>query len=424
MSEISNIDFDAIFSAYDEQEPLMATVLELTGTGFNVDVLGMECFMPGSETADRNNVKVGDSLEVMVLKVNAAKANLIVSNRAVVEMRAEQLAQKAMEEMQVGDIVQGVVKNITNYGVFVSVGPVDGLVHINEMSWEKINDINAVVKVGDIINVKVIGIEERKGTKKLALSVKQCQADPWSEIKEADYVGHILECTVSQIVSYGVFVSIGRVNGLIHESEMSWAPESRKVKPADIFSVGDKVMAKVISCDVENHKIALSTKALQPDPWDALTDDMIGKDYEVTVVSTAKFGLFAEILPNVEGLIHVSDLSWSKVIDASEFASVGDKIKVRLEEINRAKRRIVLNHKVLVPNPWADMNPMMYVGRIYDGVVTRIKDGVVYVRFAPELVGRLRNGEVDPESLKVGDKIKVSPDFVDIKKKAIFLKLL
>jgi|GEM_PF-3537366 Ribosomal protein S1 len=424
MSEINNVNFDAIFEAFEEQTPIMAKVLESTGKGFNVDVFGLTSFLPGSETADKENVKEGDTIEVMVLKVNAAKANIVVSNRVIVEQKAEQLAQKALSEMQVGSIVQGVVKGITNFGAFIKVGPVDGLVHVNELSWQKVSDINAMLKIGDVVNVKIIDIEERKGVKKLALSIKQCEDDPWTVIKPEDYLDHIIEGTVTQVMDYGIFVHVGKVDGLVHASEMSWAPKTKEIKPSSLYSAGDKVTVKVMSCDMENRKMSLSIKATLPDPWDAVTDDMIGQEMEVTVTNTAKFGLFAEVLPNVEGLIHVSDLSWARVENADEVASVGEKLMVKIENIDRSRRQIALNHKVLVDNPWDDMHPMQYVGRIFDGVVTRIKKGVVYVKFAPELAGRLRDGEVPDNSLKVGDAVKVTPDFIDVNKKAIFLKLL
>jgi len=422
MMENSTINIDAIFTAYEDQEPVEVKVLEATGKGFYVDLFGMRCFLPGSETADKENVKEGDTLEVAVMKMNAARPNVVVSNRVIVERRAEMLAQKTLSELQIGSVVPGVVVNIATYGAFVSVGGIAGLVHINELSWQKITDVNEVLKVGDTVNVKVIGIEEKKGTTRLSLSIKQCEPDPWSLIREKDYLGHIIEGTVTQVVNYGAFVNIGPIEGLVHTSEMSWS--NRKIKPADIVAVGDKVIVKVTELDAPGHKLALSMKDAMQDPWDSISEDMIGMDFEATVTHTVNFGIYAEILPNVEGLVHVSELSWAKIIDATEYSSVGDKIRVRLLSYDKFKRKMELSHKVLVENPWDNMDPDKYLGNEYEGVVTAIKKKYISVRFAPELVGILADNDMPAKPCKVGDVLRVTPNFMDVRKKAVYLKTI
>lgn len=425
MSE--NHNYDAIIEALESQKPVTATVIESTDRGFYVDLFGIKSFLPGSETKDRENVKVDDSIEVTVLKINRSKTNIVVSNRVCVERKEKVLAQKAISEMHVGDTLQGVVKAVVRCGAFISLGQhVDGFVAIQEISWRVVFDINTVVKVGDVVDVRIVDIEERQdGTKRVELSIRQCISNPWATIRAEDYIDHVLECTVTHVTDYGIFVNIGEVEGLIHISEMSWNEDFRnKIKPSEIFSKGDNVTAKVVSCDTENRRMALSIKALLPNPWENITDEMIGKDVEVTIYSAINFGLLAEVQPGVGGLIHTSELSWAEIGNVRDVANIGDKLIVRIMGIDRNKRRMTLSRKAIVQDPWKEMDPMQYVGRSFDGKVSRVKNGVVFVMITTDMVGRLCDGEIEPDSVKVGDGLKVTPDNIDVTNKVMYLKVV
>ena len=427
MSDINNMNIDAILEAYDKHAYVSAEVLESTGMGFMVGLFGLQCFLPGSETVDKEHVQVGDTIEVMVLKINAGKANVIVSNKAVVNARADELVQKTLDDLHEGEIVQGIVKSVTPYGAFVTVGGLDGLLHMNEMSWKKISSPAEVVKPGDVVNVKVVSIEEKKGKTMVTFSLKQCTPDPWTLMNPDDYIGQVLEGTVVLVTNYGVFLDLGEVEGLIHDSELDWG-ESKKSK--ELFSVGDKVTAKVIMVDHNERKMALSIRALRPDPWDSVTDDILGQDFELPITKVVKFGVFVKFPSGIEGLVHISALSWAKIDNPGDEFAVGDIISVRVVDIDKSKKKMLLSHKVLVHNPWETMDVNNYIGKVYEGRVQKVSKDGIYVRFAPELVGRVGVHEIPKDFVgnmaafcNVGDMLRVSPHFIDVRSKTIWLNL-
>ena len=354
-----------------------------------VDVFGLEAFLPGSQIDVKPirdyDIYVGKDMEFKVVKINNEFKNVVVSHKALIEAEIEQQKVEIMQKLEKGQVLEGTVKNITSYGVFIDLGGVDGLIHITDLSWGRINHPEEVVELDQTLNVVILDFDDEK--KRIALGVKQLQSHPWdaldTEMKENDTI----KGKVVVLADYGAFVEVAPgVEGLIHVSEMSW---SQHLRTADqFFKVGDEVDAKVIAIDREERKLSLSTRQLTPDPWDD-----IEKRYPVESKHTGKitnlsnFGVFLELEEGIDGLIHISDLSWNKKINhPSEFTKAGEQMEAVVLEIDKENRRLSLGHKQLEENPWDVFETVFKIGSVHQGTIIQRNDkgGVVNLPYGVE----------------------------------------
>jgi small subunit ribosomal protein S1 len=360
-----------------------------TKGGLIVDVFGIEAFLPGSQIDVKPirdyDVYVGKNMEFKVVKINQEFRNVVVSHKALIEAELEEQKKLIISGLEKGQVLEGTVKNITSYGVFIDLGGVDGLIHITDLSWGRVNHPEEIVELDQKLNVVILDFDDDK--KRIALGLKQLQPHPWDALNTDLNVGDKVQGKVVVMADYGAFVEIAAgVEGLIHVSEMSWSQHLRSAQ--DFMSVGDTVEAVILTLDREERKMSLGIKQLMPDPW----SDIEGK-YKVATKHKAKvrnftnFGVFVELEEGVDGLIHISDLSWQKKIKhPSEFCKVGDEMEVVVLEIDRDNRRISLGHKQLEENPWDVFETIFGEGSVHQGTIIENKDksGIVALPYGVE----------------------------------------
>jgi small subunit ribosomal protein S1 len=360
-----------------------------TKGGLIVDVFGIEAFLPGSQIDVKPirdyDIYVGKNMEFKVVKINQEFRNVVVSHKALIEAELEEQKKQIISGLEKGQVLEGTVKNITSYGVFIDLGGVDGLIHITDLSWGRVNHPEEIVELDQKLNVVILDFDDDK--KRIALGLKQLQPHPWDALNTDLNVGDKVQGKVVVMADYGAFVEIAAgVEGLIHVSEMSWSQHLRSAQ--DFMSVGDTVEAVILTLDREERKMSLGIKQLMPDPW----SDIEGK-YKVATKHKAKvrnftnFGVFVELEEGVDGLIHISDLSWQKKIKhPSEFCKVGDEMEVVVLEIDRDNRRISLGHKQLEENPWDVFETIFGEGSVHQGTIIENKDksGIVALPYGVE----------------------------------------
>ena len=353
------------------------------------DVFGIEAFLPGSQIDVKPirdyDVYVGKNMEFKVVKINQEFRNVVVSHKALIEAELEEQKKLIISGLEKGQVLEGTVKNITSYGVFIDLGGVDGLIHITDLSWGRVNHPDEILELDQKLNVVILDFDDDK--KRIALGLKQLQPHPWDALDMALNIGDTLEGKVVVMADYGAFVEIAPgVEGLIHVSEMSWSQHLRSAQ--DFMSVGDTVKAVILTLDREDRKMSLGIKQLMPDPW-----EVVEAKYTVASKHTAKvrnftnFGVFVELEEGVDGLIHISDLSWQKKIKhPSEFCKVGDELNVVVLEIDRENRRISLGHKQLEENPWDVFETIFGEGSVHQGTIIENKDksGIVTLPYGVE----------------------------------------
>ncbi len=363
--------------AYDNQEIITGYVKGKTKGGLIVDVFGIEAFLPGSQIDVKPirdyDIYVDKTMEFKVVKINHDYKNVVVSHKALIEAEIEAQKAEIISKLEKGQILEGTVKNITSYGVFIDLGGVDGLIHITDLSWGRISNPEEVVKLDEKINVVILDFDENK--KRIALGLKQLTPHPWDKLDPNLKVGDKVKGKVVVIADYGAFVEIiPGVEGLIHVSEMSWSQHLRTAK--DFLKEGDEVEAVILTLDREDRKMSLGIKQLIPDPWtDILTKYPVGSKHTATVRNFTNFGIFVELEEGVDGLIHISDLSWSKKIKhPAEFTTVGEPIDVVVLEVDTENRRLSLGHKQLEENPWDVFKTIFTVGSVHQGTITSMND--------------------------------------------------
>ena len=363
--------------AYDNQEVITGYVKGKTKGGLIVDVFGIEAFLPGSQIDVKQirdfDVYVGKTMEFKVVKINHDYKNVVVSHKALIEAEIEAQKAEIISKLEVGQILEGTVKNIVSYGAFVDLGGLDGLIHITDLSWGRINHPSEVVELDQKVNVVILNFEE--GKKRIALGLKQLTPQPWEKLDPNLKVGDKVKGKVVVITDYGAFVEIiPGVEGLIHVSEMSWSQHLRTAH--DFLKVGDEVEAVVLTLDREGQKMSLGIKQLIPDPWaDILEKYPVGSRHTATVRNFTTFGIFVELEEGVDGLIHISDLSWNKKIKhPAEFTKVGESIDVVVLEVDTENRRLSLGHKQLEENPWDVYETIFTVGSVHEGTITGVND--------------------------------------------------
>ena len=373
--------WDRVNEAYDKQEIVQGYVKSRTKGGLIVDVFGIEAFLPGSQIDVKPirdyDVFVDSIMEFKVVKINQEYKNVVVSHKALIEDEIEQQKMEIIGKLEKGQVLEGIVKNITSYGVFIDLGGVDGLIHITDLSWGRIDHPEKIVELDQQIKVVILDFDDNK--KRIALGLKQLTPHPWDALDPNLNVGDVVKGKVVVIADYGAFIEIAPgVEGLIHVSEMSWSQHLRTAQ--DFLKIGDDVEAKVLTLDREERKMSLGIKQLIPDPWANIKERYaIGSKQTATVRNFTNFGIFVEIEEGVDGLIHISDLSWSKKIKhPAEFTKIGDTMEVVVLDIDEENRRLSLGHKQLEENPWDVFESIFTIGSIQQGTIISSSDkGVV-----------------------------------------------
>ena len=376
--------WDAVNKAHDSQEIVNGYIKARTKGGMIVDVFGIEAFLPGSQI-DVKPIRdyeqfVGKTMEFKVVKINPEFKNVVVSHKALIEADIEVQKKEIVAQLEKGQVLEGEVKNITSYGVFVDLGGVDGLIHITDLSWSRINHPSEILEDGQKINVVILDFDEDKS--RIQLGIKQLEAHPWDALDSNIKVGDKVKGKVVVLADYGAFVEVAPgVEGLIHVSEMSWSTHLRSAQ--DFVKVGDEVEAVVLTLDREERKMSLGIKQLTPDPWTDITVKYpVGSTHKGKVRNFTNFGVFVELEEGVDGLIYISDLSWTKKIKhPSEFCAVDDVLDVVVLELDVEARRLSLGHKQLTENPWDQYETKYAVGSVHTGVAVDVFDKGATVQF-------------------------------------------
>ncbi len=369
--------WERVNAALENDEVIKGYIKCRTKGGMIVDVFGIEAFLPGSQIDVKPirdyDVFVGKTMEFKVVKINQEFKNVVVSHKALIEAELEQQKREIISKLEKGQVLEGTVKNITSYGVFIDLGGVDGLIHITDLSWGRVNHPEEVVALDQKLNVVILDFDNEK--KRIALGLKQLQPHPWDALSADLKVGDKVKGKVVVMADYGAFVEIAPgVEGLIHVSEMSWSQHLRSAQ--DFMKVGDEVEAVVLTLDRDDRKMSLGIKQLKQDPWENIeTKYPVGSKHTAKVRNFTNFGVFVEIEEGVDGLIHISDLSWTKKIKhPSEFTQIGATIDVQVLEIDKDNRRLSLGHKQLEENPWNVFETIFTVGSVHEGIIVEMLD--------------------------------------------------
>ena len=369
--------WDRVNAALENEEIIKGYIKCRTKGGMIVDVFGIEAFLPGSQIDVKPirdyDVFVGKTMEFKVVKINQEYKNVVVSHKALIEAELEQQKKEIISKLEKGQVLEGTVKNITSYGVFIDLGGVDGLIHITDLSWGRVSDPREVVQLDQKLNVVILDFDDEK--KRIALGLKQLTPHPWDSLDPNLKVGDHVKGKVVVMADYGAFIEIAPgVEGLIHVSEMSWSQHLRSAQ--DFMKVGDEVEAVILTLDREERKMSLGIKQLKPDPWESIEEKYpVGSKHVAKVRNFTNFGVFVEIEEGVDGLIHISDLSWTKKIKhPSEFTQIGADIDVVVLEIDKENRRLSLGHKQLEDNPWDVFETVFTVGSIHEGTIIEMLD--------------------------------------------------
>ena len=402
--------WDRVNELHDTGEIVNGFVKSRTKGGMIVDVHGIEAFLPGSQI-DVKPIKdydqfVGKTMEFKVVKINPEFKNVVVSHKALIEADLEGQKKEIIGQLEKGQVLEGTVKNITSYGVFVDLGGVDGLIHITDLSWSRVNHPSEILEDGQTVKVVILDFDDEKT--RIQLGMKQLEAHPWDALSADMKVGDRLKGKVVVLADYGAFVEVAPgVEGLIHVSEMSWSTHLRSA--GDFVKVGDEVEAEVLTLDREDRKISLGMKQLKQDPWSNIEAKYpVGSKHTGTVRNFTNFGVFVELEEGIDGLIYISDLSWTKKIKhPSEFCAVGDKLEVIVLELDTAARRLSLGHKQLLENPWDKFETKYAEGTVHAGKATEVFDKGAQIQFEDAEVeafcpSRLLEKE-DGSKIKKGD---------------------
>ena len=404
--------WDMVNAAYESGEIVKGYVKTRTKGGMIVDVFGIEAFLPGSQIDIKPirdyDVFVDTTMDFKIVKINQEFRNVVVSHKALLEAEQEQKRSELISKLEKGQVLEGVVKNITNYGVFVDLGGVDGLIHITDLSWGRISHPEEVVALDQKINVVVLDFNEEQ--KRIALGLKQLTPHPWEALSADLKVGDTVTGKVVAVADYGAFVEVEPgVEGLVHVSEMSWSPRLHSAQ--EFLKMGDEVQAVILTLDREARKMSLGIKQLTVNPWDSIREKYpVGSQHKATVRNITNFGVFAELEDGVEGLIHISDLSWNKIKHPSEMVQSGDVIDVVILDFDENSHKLSLGHKQLTPNPWDELEAKYPVGTVVDATVTAagdknvtvtLPDGTEATAFAREMVKEDGKAAVAGEVLPV-----------------------
>ena len=404
--------WDRVNQALEKDEIIKGYIKCRTKGGMIVDVFGIEAFLPGSQIDVKPirdyDIYVDKTMEFKVVKINPEFRNVVVSHKALIEAELEVQKREIMSKLEKGQILEGTVKNITTYGVFIDLGGVDGLIHITDLSWGRVSHPEEIVHLDEKLNVVILDFDDQK--KRIALGLKQLSPHPWEALDASLKVGDKVKGKVVVMADYGAFVEVAPgVEGLIHVSEMSWGQHLRSAQ--DFLKVGDEVEAVILTLDRDERKMSLGIKQLTPDPWTDIEKKYpVGSRHAAKVRNFTNFGVFVEIEPGIDGLIHISDLSWTKKIKhPSEFTSVGAEIEVMVLEIDTQNRRLSLGHKQLEENPWNAIEGKFAVDTLHEGTITELNDKGAVVSLDEDVEGFCPMRQLatqDGSTPKVGDKME------------------
>ena len=403
--------WERVNEALENDEIIKGYIKCRTKGGMIVDVFGIEAFLPGSQidfkTPRDYDVFVGKTMEFKVVKINQEFRNVVVSHKALIEAELEAQKKEIISHLEKGQVLEGTVKNITSYGVFVDLGGVDGLIHITDLSWGRVNHPEEIVSLDQKINVVILDFDEEK--RRIALGLKQLTPHPWDKLDADLKVGDKVKGTVVVMADYGAFVEIAPgVEGLIHVSELSWSQHLRSAQ--DFLKVGDEVEAVVLTLDREERKMSLGIKQLRPDPWETIEEKYpVGSKHNAKIRNFTNFGIFVEIEEGVDGLVHISDLSWTKKIKhPSEFTQIGAELEVVVLGIDKENRRLSLGHKQIEENPWDVFEEKFTVGSIHQGTIIEMQDRGAVVELEDGVQGFATPKHLikeDGSQAKLNDKI-------------------
>lgn len=395
--------WDRVNNAHDKEEIVQGYVKCRTKGGMIVDVFGIEAFLPGSQI-DVKPIRdydqyVGKTMEFKVVKINHEFKNVVVSHKALIEADIEEQKKEIIGQLEKGQVLEGVVKNITSYGVFIDLGGVDGLIHITDLSWSRINHPNEVVELDQKLNVVILDFDDNKS--RIQLGLKQLEKHPWDALGDEIKVGDKVKGKVVVIADYGAFIEVADgVEGLIHVSEMSWSTHLRSAQ--DFVNVGDEVEAVVLTLDREERKMSLGIKQLTPDPWTDITSKYpVGSKHKGIVRNFTNFGVFVELEEGIDGLIYISDLSWTKKIKhPSEFVAVGDTLEVEVLELDVEGRKLSLGHKQTTANPWDKYSEDFGEGTVHTASIAEVVDKGATINFNEDIVGFVPSRHMEKEDGK------------------------
>ncbi|MFL3009018.1 MAG: 30S ribosomal protein S1, partial [Candidatus Neomarinimicrobiota bacterium] len=411
--------------AFENQSIITGKIVRRIKGGLIVDLEVVQAFLPGSQVDVRPimdfDVYLNKDIELRIVKFNESRKNIVVSHKVILEESLKEQRDALFQELEVGSILEGRVKNITDFGVFVDLGGIDGLLHITDISWGRINHPSEVINLNDTISVKVIEYDEER--KRVSLGLKQLVPHPWEDLEVKYPVGNLVKGKVVSLTNYGCFIEIEPgVEGLIHVSEISWTKHIKN--PSEEYSMGDEIEAKILSIDSEEKKISLGVKQLLPDPWDLIEEKyMVDTVHNCVIRNLTQFGAFAELEDGIDGLIHVSDLSWTRVIKhPKEVLEKGQEIKVSILEVSRENRRISLGYRQVLESPWPDIIKHYETGNEVSGEIIRVLDKGIIIQLEMNVEGIIPFGKMSKKDRKAmagqyevganlsGIVMKVSPE--------------
>jgi small subunit ribosomal protein S1 len=419
-----------ITKLFEENKPVEGVITHVVKGGLSVDI-GIPAFLPGSQVdlqriSDFNSL-IGQTITAEIIKINKKRGNVIISRRKhLLDARSES-RKKVLENLAEGSVIQGIVKNITNYGVFIDIGGVDGLLHITDMTWGRISHPSEIVKLGDNVTVKVITID--KDNAKISLGMKQLQDNPWAKLPKDITTGSKVTGKISSITDYGMFIEImPGIEGLVHISEISWTNRVNDLKKQ--FSVGDGVEALVVSADGDNRRMSLSIKQLQNNPWKVVSDQFkVGDKIKGTISNITDFGVFIQILPGVDGLAHISDLSWTEHINhPQDLYKIGQDIEAIILAIEEDNKRVSLGVKQISPNPWDSLEKDYPLNSQVEVVVTKVASGNVFVKLPNGLEGMVSHQQTSADGkrfdeLKADEKVTLRISEINKADRKLWLSL-
>ncbi len=425
LDELENVDGNVILSyekakalkawgeiikLFEEEKPVQGTVTHKVKGGLSVDI-GIPAFLPGSQI-DLQRVTdfdqyVGQTITANIIKVNQKRGNVIISRRKHLSDQRSETRKKILDTLSEGQTIQGTVKNITNYGVFIDIGGVDGLLHITDMTWGRISHPSELVKIGDTITTKVLSFD--KDNEKISLGLKQLSDNPWKEMGEELKVGAKVKGKISSITDYGLFVEIANgIEGLVHISEISWTDRIADLR--DKFKVGDQIEVLIVSLDKENRRMSLSVKQLEKNPWDAIAEKFNAGDKIKGVISNiTDFGIFVQLMPGIDGLVHISDLSWTEHIEhPADIYKRGSEVEAVILSIDKENKKVSLGIKHLSDDPWNKIEDEYPVGKIIDGIISKITNFGAFVKLPSGIEGLVHISEyADKGTDKLDELLKV-----------------
>lgn len=410
--------WERIKAAYEADRPVQGTLVRKIKGGVTVDLMGVDAFLPGSQIALRRvpNIEdlLGQTFEFKIIKLNKRRRNIVVSRRVILEGERERKRATLVKELLVGQVREGVVKNITDFGAFIDLGGLDGLLHITDMSWGRVGHPSEVVQIGDRLDVKVLDVDWNR--ERISLGLKQLLPYPWTDIDKKYPVGARVRGKVVSITNYGAFVELEKgVEGLVHISEMSWTRNVRH--PSKLVSIGDEIEAVVLKVDTQEEKISLGMKQIEEDPWLALPLKYpTGTRLDGTVRNLTSFGAFVEIEPGIDGLVHVSDMSWTRRVEhPSEVLHKGQRVQVIVLDVDAENKRISLGLKQLQDDPWPRISERFAPGVETAGKVTRVQDKGLVVDLGDEIEGFVPASHAGVETAELLDRFYAPGDPVDLK---------